>query len=98
MCLVHQVLPTAQGVPGWSPIQVLTPLVVFLFQEYFLVRFCEDVLLCVNARNGIHSLDEEPDNDLMCPKPSALSELTLHYCTMITSSANFPFLFLVVLV
>ena len=26
MCLVHQVLPTARGVPGWSPIQVLTPL------------------------------------------------------------------------
>ena len=24
-CLVHQVLPTARGVPGWSPIQVLTP-------------------------------------------------------------------------
>ena len=26
MCLVHQMLPAARGVPGWSPIQVLTPL------------------------------------------------------------------------
>ena len=24
--LVHQALPTARGVPGWSSIQVLTPL------------------------------------------------------------------------
>ena len=28
MYLVHQVLPPARGVPGWSPIQVLTPLCV----------------------------------------------------------------------
>ena len=28
MCLVHQVLPIARGVPGWSNIQVLTPLAI----------------------------------------------------------------------
>ena len=33
MCLVHQVLPTAQGLPGWSPIQVLTRSTVLDFGD-----------------------------------------------------------------
>ena len=51
MCLVHRVLPTARGVPGWSPIQVLTPLdgASVIWREPVYHR-----RLTVDSRSSIH--------------------------------------------